>query len=104
MQTAVVNFKTEPVIKTKAQKVARELGFSLGSLLDGYLRQLIRSKTVHFDASEQPSEYLVQSLKEVEKEIKEGWVSPSFDNTGDAIAWLDNPKRKYVNQLRKKIR
>lgn len=49
MQTVVINFKTEPVVKKRAQAVARELGFSLSSLLNAFLRQLIRDKTVNFE-------------------------------------------------------
>ena len=79
------------------------MGISLSRLIHGLLKQAIKTKTVTFTAKEEPTEYLIQSLKEAEKEIKEGWVSPSFDNAEDAIVWLDNPKSKYVNQLRKKV-
>ena len=102
MQTAVVNVKVNPEVKKKAQEVAEELGFSLSGLINGYLKQLVRTKEVHFNM-EEPSEYFIKSMKESEADVKAGRVSPSFDNAEDAIAWLDNPKRKYVNQLRKKI-
>jgi addiction module RelB/DinJ family antitoxin len=99
MNTAVINFKTDPKVKKKAQKVASELGFSLSSLLNGYIRHLIKTKTVYFTAkSEEPSEYLIEVLKESEADRKAGEVSPSFDNAEDAIAWLNDPKRKFVNE------
>lgn len=104
MNTSVVNVKVNTQVKEQAQQVAEELGLSISALVNGYLRQLIKTKTVHFSAlEEEPSDYLIQSLKEAEEDIKAGRVSPSFENTEDAIAWLDNPKRKYVNQLRKKV-
>lgn len=91
MYTAVINVKTRPEIKTQAKKVAEELGFSLSSLVNAYLRQLIKTKTIVFSAaSEEPSDYMIAMLKKVEKEIKEGKVSPSFSNAKDAIAWLDH--------------
>lgn len=102
MQTAVINIKTEPKIKKQAHEIAKNLGFSLSSLIDGYLRQLIRTKAVDFRL-EEPSEYMIKSLNEAEADIKAGRVSPSFDNTKDAIAWLHDPKAKYANQLRKKV-
>jgi len=46
---------------------------------------------------------ILQSLIEVKKEIKDGWVSPTFKNTNDAIVWLRDPSAKYANQLRKKV-
>lgn len=49
MQTAVINFKTEPNVKKKAQQVAKDLGFSLSSLLNAFLKQLIRDRTINFE-------------------------------------------------------
>lgn len=90
MYTAVINVKTHPEIKSKAKKVAEELGFSLSSLVNAYLRQLIKTKTIIFSAvSEEPSKYMIAMLKQAQKEIKMGKVT-SFSNSGDAIAYLDN--------------
>ncbi len=98
MNTAVINIKTDPKLKIEAQKVAGELGFSLSSLVNAYLKQLVKTKTVKFSLDEQPSEYLLKSLKESEEDIKAGRVSPSFDNAEDMITWLNNPRRKYENE------
>lgn len=103
MQTAVINIKINPQTKKEAQTVAKEIGVSLSGLINGFLKHLIRTRTATFSAVEQPSEYLIQALKEAEKEIKAGWVSPTFDNAEDAIAWLRDPRAKYANQLRKKV-
>lgn len=103
MNTAVINIKVEPTVKKKAQKVAHDLGLSLSGLINGYLKQLIRTKTAVFSLKEEPSEYMIQSLKEAEDDIKEGYVSPDFDNAKDAIAWLCNLKAKYANQIRQKV-
>jgi len=100
MNTAVVNVKVNPKVKKEAKKVAEKLGLSLSSLINGYLRHLIRTKSVNFSLSEEPSEYMIQALKESKADIKAGRVSPTFDNAKDAIAWLNDPKKKYVNQLR----
>src|SRR3990167_3551192 len=100
-QTAVVNIKVDSEVKKKAQEVAKELGFSLSAVLTAYMKQLIRRRGLDFTIEDEPSDYFVKSMKESEKNVKEGWVSPKFDNSEDAMAWLNNPKRKYVNQLRK---
>ncbi len=100
MNTAVINIKTEPKLKVQAQKVARELGFSLSSLINGYLKTLVKTKTVFFSArGEEPTEYLLQALKESNEDIKAGRVSPKFDNAHDAIKWLHSKKRSYENQI-----
>ncbi len=98
MNTAVINIKTHPLVKAKAQAVASELGFSLSALVNAYLRQLIKTKTVTFSVeSEEPSKELIQMLKESKADIEAGRVSPGFSNTKDAIAWLDDPKGRYEN-------
>ena len=90
MKTAVINIKTDPKIKVKAQKVAAELGFSLSSLINGYIRHLVKTKAIYFSAkSEEPSEYLMEALKESEADRKAGRVSPGFDNAKDAVDWLE---------------
>ncbi len=90
MYTAVINVKTHPEIKNQAKKIAEELGFSLSSLVNAYLKQLIKTKTIVFSTvSEEPSAYMIKMLKQAEKEIKERKVSPTFSNAKDAIAWLD---------------
>lgn len=96
MNTAVINFITEPKLKAEAQKVAKQLGIPLSLALNNYLKQLVRTKTVVFSDGT-PSTYLVDSLKKSEEDRKAGRVSPSFLNAKDAIAWLDNTDSSYVN-------
>ena len=89
MKTSVINIKTDASIKTQAKKVASELGFSLSGLINAYLRQLVKSKTVFFSlTSEEPTQYLLRSLAESEKDRKAGRVSPTFNSAEDAVAWL----------------
>lgn len=90
MNTAVINIKVQPDIKKRAQIVASELGFSLSSLINAYLKQLVKTKTITFStSSEEPTEYLLQALRESKEDIKKGRVV-SFDNSDDAINYLDN--------------
>lgn len=104
MNTTIVNVKIDSMTKTHAQEVADRLGFSLGSLIKAFIKQLVREKRVSFSLSEEPSEYLMHAIAESKKDIKKGWVSPEFDNTEKAIAWLDDSDKKYENQIREKIR
>ena len=84
-----MTIKTDPDLKVQVQKIASELGFSLSSLVNAYLKQLARTKTVFFSAvSEQPSQYLIKSLKESEADRKAGRTSPTFSNAADAVIWL----------------
>ena len=88
MNSAVINIKTNPVVKAKAQKIAEELGFSLSSLINGYLKHLVKTKSVNFTTSEEPSDWLIKILKENEKDKKAGKLI-SFKNFEDEMAYLD---------------
>ncbi len=88
MNSAVINIKTNPIIKAKAQAVAEELGFSLSSLINGYLKHLVKTKAVHFTASEEPSDWLIKILKENEKDKKAGKLI-SFKNFEEEMEYLD---------------
>ena len=100
MNTAVVITKTDPEVKKKAQEVANDIGVSLSSLVNAYLKQLVRTRRVEFDLGEEPSEYLKSVIKKSEEDYKKGRVSPKFDDIKKAIEWLDDPMAKYQNGSR----
>jgi addiction module RelB/DinJ family antitoxin len=95
MKTALITIKTEPKIKQAAQKIAADLGLSLSSILNGYVHQLIKNKTVYFSnrSEENPSEYLINEIKQAEEDYKNGDYY-SFDNVQDAIKFLDTAKNE----------
>ncbi len=97
MNSAVINIKVEPKLKKESQELAEDLGLSLSSLINGLLKQVVRTKTVTFSMSEEPSEYLLEALRESREDIKAGRVSPAFDNARDADAWLEDPNARYQN-------
>lgn len=88
MNTAVVNVKVDPQVKQEAQKVAKELGISLSGVINGFLKHLIRTKSIHFSLNEEPSDYLIRSLRESREDIKAGRVV-SFADPNKALAFLD---------------
>ena len=90
MYNAVINIKTEQETKEKAQLLAKEIGMSLSSLINIYLKQIVRTKKVEFDLNEEPSKYLIRMMMRLaDKHLKEGKASPRFDDAKDAIAYLE---------------
>lgn len=79
MNTEAINIKIDPKTKKAAQRVAEDLGFSLSSLVKAYLRDLIKTKTIHFSRAEEPSEYLIQMLKKSEEDVKAGRIIEFLD-------------------------
>ena len=93
MNTAVINVKVDPKTKKAAQTVAAELGLSLSAVISGFLHELIRTKSISFNADEgELSDYAKAALKASEEDVKAGRVSPAFDNVADAIKWLNEEK------------
>ncbi|MGH7203236.1 MAG: type II toxin-antitoxin system RelB/DinJ family antitoxin [Candidatus Levyibacteriota bacterium] len=82
MNTATIDVKIET--KTKAQAIAKKLGISLSEVVEQYLKQFVKTKGSQITSSEEePNAYLIQSLKQAEKDIKQG-KTLKFDN-GDAV-------------------
>jgi antitoxin component of RelBE/YafQ-DinJ toxin-antitoxin module len=94
MRNSILNLEIEPLIKTKAERIANDLGIPLNLLVNAFLKNLITNRSVTFKVGtpEEPSEYMKKALREAEKSPS----SPVFDDAEEAIAWLNNPKREYA--------
>lgn len=89
MQTVVINIKTEPKVKKEAQKLAGAMGLSLSGLINGLLRQVIRTKEINFRLDETPNAYLRGVMKQAEENYKKGKHSPTFKTGKEAVDWLE---------------
>ena len=76
--TTAINIRTDIKVKNQAQEIAQKLGLSLSAVINAYLRQFIRTKSVSFSLEEQPSDLLLQALEESKEDIKKGYISPVF--------------------------
>ena len=93
MKTAMINIKTDKRVKEEAQKLAKELGFTLSSFVTASLRQFIRTRSVQFSAGYTMTPCLESILEEVEKDIKTGKnMSPKFTTAKAANAYLRSLK------------
>lgn len=89
MSTAVINVKVDHQVKTRAKRAAARLGLNLSSVINGYLRELIRTETFSVSTrAEEPTEELLASLRQSERERKLG-KNYAFDNPEEALAFLD---------------
>ncbi|MDP3974412.1 MAG: type II toxin-antitoxin system RelB/DinJ family antitoxin [bacterium] len=89
MNTAVINIKTEKALKKQVQNIASDLGLSLSSLINVYLKQLVRTRKIELDLGEEPSNYLKSILKQANINYRKGKTSPSFITGKDAVKWLE---------------
>lgn len=90
MSYTVVVTKVDPQTKKKAMETAAELGIPLSVVIKAFLKQFIRTKSIEFSArNEEPSEYLIKTIKQALKDKKEGKASPIFNTGKEAIKWLE---------------
>jgi DNA-damage-inducible protein J len=89
MNTTVINIRTEAELKEEAKKIAGDLGMSLSTVINVFLKQFVRRRGLSVSLKETPSDFLKEKMKESKMELKEGKVSPTFDNASDAIEWLN---------------
>ena len=89
MNTTSILIKTDPNLKKEAQKTADEMGISLTSVINRYLKHFIQTKSITFTVEdEQPTEYFNVSLHEAEEDIKAGRVI-SFKNSDEVLTYLN---------------
>ncbi|MEK7559532.1 MAG: type II toxin-antitoxin system RelB/DinJ family antitoxin [Patescibacteria group bacterium] len=89
MNVTSIHVKIESDIKDQAQKTAEELGLSLSAVMKALLKQFIRTQRLSVGVGEEPSAYMIETLKKSDKEYKDGNTSPSFANVKDSFKWLD---------------
>ncbi len=91
MNKTTINIKADKEVKEKAQKVARDLGMPLSTIINAYLNQFIRTKEVHFYIEGELKPSVKKRLDRLQKEASEGKnLSPSFKNTKDAVNYLNS--------------
>ncbi|MEK9165312.1 MAG: type II toxin-antitoxin system RelB/DinJ family antitoxin [Patescibacteria group bacterium] len=89
----LLNIKIEPDFKREVQQVANELGFSISSLIRGFLKQLVREKQIDFSVPQTFNKRTQKILDEIEEDIRlDRNFSPAFTGAHEAIAYLKSSK------------
>jgi addiction module RelB/DinJ family antitoxin len=89
MNTTSLHIQIDTDIKEKAQSTAEELGLSLSAVTKALLKQFIRTKQLSIGIDEVPNTHLIKSLKQSEKDIKNG-KTLSFKDGKDALKFVDS--------------
>jgi antitoxin component of RelBE/YafQ-DinJ toxin-antitoxin module len=80
--------KTDKILKTKAQKLAKEMGLPLGTLVNNYLKTFVIDRQAIFTAP-MPNKKTIKIIEQARKDIKAGKnISGPFNTVADAIASL----------------
>ncbi len=87
----MINIKTDKEAKENAQKVARDLGLPLSTIINAFLKEFVRNKEITFSAIPRMTPYLESVLGKVEKDIKENKnMAGPFKNTEEFMKYLNS--------------
>lgn len=93
MAKTTINIKADREIKEKAQKVARNLGMPLSTIINAYLNQFVRTKEVHFYLEGELKPSVKKRLDQLQKDVMEGKnLSPTFHTAKEMDVYLESLK------------
>ncbi len=81
--------KTNKVLKTRAQKLAKEMGLPLGTLINNYLRDFIIDKQVTFNAP-MPNKKTQAAILASRRELKAGKTAGPFNSVEGMMKSLNS--------------
>lgn len=88
---SVINIKADKEVKENAQKVAKDLGMPLSVVVNAFLKDFIRSRSVAFSAVPHMTPTLENLLGTIEKDIRANKnMSGAFSSAESANEYLDN--------------
>jgi DNA-damage-inducible protein J len=93
--TTTMTFKIDKEVKAQAQATAKKMGIPLSTLINAYLRDIAATGRVEFTATEQMTPQMERIIQGFKEELKKGDLSPTFDDTEEAIEYLKARVKKY---------
>lgn len=66
----MINIKTDRDVKIKAQKIAKELGLPLSTVVNAYLKEFVRERAVRFSIEPQIRREIGELLKQASIDYK----------------------------------
>ena len=87
----MINIKADKEVKESAQEIAYDLGLPLSSVINAFLKDFIRSRSISFSVIPKMTHSLENLLSGVEEDIKKGKnLSSAFSSADSANSYLDN--------------
>ncbi|MBI3459031.1 type II toxin-antitoxin system RelB/DinJ family antitoxin [Candidatus Azambacteria bacterium] len=87
----MINIKADVEVKKSAQKIAYDLGLPLSGVINAFLKDFIRSRSIAFSSIPHMTPALKSVLGKIETDIKKNKnMSPVFSSAQEANNYLDN--------------
>lgn len=87
----MINIKADTEVKRNAQKIVSDLGLSLSAVINAYLKQLIRNKSVYFSSIPRTTPELEELIGRAKDDYKKKRnISPIFSTPKEMDRYLDS--------------
>jgi addiction module RelB/DinJ family antitoxin len=90
--STVLNVKIDPILKKKAQSVAKELGLPMSIVVAASLREFVNTRSITISDSPRLRPEVEAELRTMSKKARAGKLddySPAFDDIEKSFAWLN---------------
>ena len=90
--STVLNVKIDPILKKKAQNVAKELGLPMSIVVAASLREFVNTRSITISDSPRLKPEVEAELLSLSKKARAGKLidySPAFDNVEKSFTWLN---------------
>lgn len=85
----LISIKTDVTVKRGVQKIAKEFGIPLSTIVNAYFKGLLRDRRIDFALPLRPNKKTAALLRQAHEDYRNGKnISPVFENAEDAIAYL----------------
>lgn len=87
----MINIKTDREVKENAQRIARELGLPLSTVINAYLKEFVRDREVRFSLEPKLRPEVEKTLKKASEDYRKGKnVTAPFQSAREMDAYLDS--------------
>jgi len=83
--------KADKDVKAKAQRIAKEMGLPLSTVINAYLKEFVRNQVVTFALEPEPRPEVARLLKQASSDYKKGKnISGPFSTPREIKTYLDS--------------
>lgn len=86
----MINIKTDKEVKEQAQKIAKEIGLPLSTVVNAYLKEFVRERAVRFSVEPEVRPEVGKLLKQASADYKKRKnITGPFKTAEEIDAYLD---------------
>lgn len=87
----LLSIKTDTEVKRGIQKIAKEIGIPLSTIVNAYFKQLLREQRIDFALPLRPNKKTAALIRRARADYKNGKnISPAFETGEEMDAYLNS--------------